>query len=250
VIRRWLTVVWAGALAAALLGCGDANLFDGLSEDTSAARVEAAKIAIDDGRFSEAIAILEGLCGADTAAPTCDDETATLLAAAYAGRGGLNTFDLIPNVVNTNSGSAAGGFASFSTLFLAPTADQKNDMHVAVAILSNLSNPSSDQSLQLAIVAMTDIVITLGVDLTGGFQPNTGLPNNRPDLSTVQSAETADQTVTRTSEDLALVVQGVNGTGLVNEDVIDDINQVRSTMDVNHDGTVSPAEVQAFVFNL
>jgi hypothetical protein len=248
---RWRTVLVAGVLTAILSACGDQNLFDGLSDhDTVAATLEAAQIAIDSGDFSAAITALETLCGTDSAAPTCDADTAALLASAYAGRAGLNVFDLIVTATNTVSGTT-GSFSSFSTLLPAPTANNENDLHDAVALLSSLlPSPTPNQSLELAVIAMADIVVTVGADLTGGFDPITGLPNTRPTLPEVQNAETASGTVTQISNDLDLVVEGVMGSGLANEDIVNDINQVENAIDTNQDGTVSAGELQAFLASL
>lgn len=248
--NRWITAMVAGVLATMLSACGEQNLFDGLSDqDTTAAKLEAAQIAVDSGDFTAAIASLETLCGTDSSAPTCDADTAALLGSAYAGRAGLNVFDLIAAVTNTASGTT-GSFSSFSTLLSAPTVNNKNDLHDAVALLASLSNPTPNQSLELALAAMADLVVTVGVDLTNGFDPTTGAPNTVPNLVDVQNAETASGTVTQVSNDINLVVQGVAGSGLVNEDIINDINQVEDAIDTNQDGTVSAAELQAFLASL
>lgn len=245
-----MKVLFTGVLIGLLPACGDGNVFDGLADqDTTAAKLEAAKIAVDSGDFTAAIATLEQFCGTDTSVPTCDAETAAILASAYAGRAGLNVFDLITTVTTTGSGST-GSFSSFSTLLPAPTAENKSDLHDAVAILASLSSPTANQSLALAVMAMADIVVTIGVDLTGGFDATTGVPTTVPTLTDVQNAETSDGTVTQVTNDLDLVVQGVTGSGLVNEDITNDINQVEDSIDTNQDGTVSASELQAFLAGL
>ena len=61
----------------------------------------------------------------------------------------------------------------------------------------------------------------------------------------------ANGTVTQVTNDLDLVVQGVNGSGLVtaNEDIITDIQEIERMIDPNNDG-VSPDELQAFLAGL
>ncbi|HET8759999.1 MAG TPA: hypothetical protein VFN94_02975 [Nitrospiria bacterium] len=248
--NRWITALVSGALMGVLSACGEQNLFDSLSDhDTAAAKIEAAQIAVDNGDFTAAIATLETLCGTDSSAPTCDADTAALLGSAYAGRAGLNVFDLIATVTNTAPGTTSS-FSSFSTLLPDPTVNNKNDLHDAVALLSSLANPTPNQSPELAVVAMADIVVTVGVDLTNGFDPTTGVPNTVPTLTDVQNAETASGTVTQVSNDIDLVVQGVTGSGLANEDITNDINQVEDAIDTDQDGTVSAAELQAFLASL
>ncbi|MEW6683667.1 MAG: hypothetical protein AB1451_12210 [Nitrospirota bacterium] len=244
--RRVVSAFWVGLLAGALGACGDQNLFESLADgNTAEAKIESAKIAIDNGNYTEAIAILQGLCGTNPSAVTCDAETASLLASAYSGRAGLNVFDLIENSVNTTIG-ATNSFSSFSILMPSPSAGDVADLHAAVEILANLSNPTPNQYLQMAISAMADIVVTAGVELTNGFKPN-GRPNTVPTLTEVQSAQSANGTVSQISDDLDLVVQGLAGVGLSNEDLTSDLAEIKTQLDGNNDSDVSDVELQAFL---
>jgi hypothetical protein len=245
--RRVASAFWVGLLAAALGACGDQNLFESLADDNTAeAKVESAKIAIDDGNYTGAIAILQGMCGTNPSAVTCDAETASLLASAYSGRAGLDVFELIENAVNTTIG-ATNSFSSFSILMPSPNAGDVADLHAAVEILASLSNPTPNQYLQMAIAAMADIVVTAGVELTDGFNPNTGRPNTRPTLTEVQNAQSANGTVSQISDDLDLVIQGLDGVGLSNEDLTDDLAQIEAQLDSNQDNDVSDVEIEAFL---
>lgn len=250
--RRVFHGWWVGLFAWALSACGDQNLFERLAEDdTTAAEVESAKIAIDDGNFTGAIAILQGLCGTSTSAPTCDAETASLLASAFAGRAGLNVFDLIENSVTIGSGSTLGSLSTFSTLLSAPTAGDKGDLHTAVDILAGLSNPTPNQYLQLAIYAMADAVVTVGVDLTDGFHPTTGHPNTvPPDAPAVQAVDATEGTLLQVATDLDRTLDGLAGAGLQNEDLRDDIEQLEREIDADNDGAVSADEMQQFLDGL
>ena len=244
--RGW-AVLCAGLFGAALGACGDQNLFDSLSDDnTTAAKVESAKIAIDDGNFTQAISILQELCGTSTTAPTCDGETASLLASAFAGRAGVNVFDLIADSGGSLSGTTLASLSIFSLQFVAPTAGEKDDLHQSVEILANLANPTANQSLQMAVYAMADAVVTVGVDLTGGFDSDTGRPNTTPaDAGVIQN-----QTLSQVANDLALVLVGLDESGLGNEDLKDDILRLDEEIDQNQDGDVSAAEMYSFLVNL
>jgi hypothetical protein len=249
---RTSSVFWVGLFAAMLGACGDQNLFDGMADDnTTTAEVESAKIAIDNGDFDAAIAILQGLCGTNSSAPTCDGETAILLASAFAGRAGVNVFDLVENSVAAVSGSTLSSLSTFSTLLPLPSASDKSDLHNAVTILVSLSSPTANQNLQMAIYAMADAVVTVGVDLTDGFNSTTGFPNTvPPDAATVQVVDAAYGTLLQVANDLDLAIQGLDASGLGNEDLKNDIEALEDAIDTNQDGTVSAAEMQLFLQNL
>jgi len=241
--RRVSSVFCVGLLATMLGACGDQNLFNSLADDnTTVAEIESAKIAIDDGNYTQAIATLQGLCGTGTSAPTCDAETASLLASAFAGRAGLNVFDLIANSGGVLSGTTTSSLSIFSTLLSAPNNDDKNDLHMAVDILANLSNPTANQSLQMAIYAMADAVVTVGVDLTNGFDSTTGQPNTRPSQGAIQTP-----TLVQVSNDLILAIDGVDAAGLENEDIENDIKDLQAQIDKNGNETVEASEMEAFL---
>ncbi|MGH7274216.1 MAG: hypothetical protein ACREIQ_07165, partial [Nitrospiria bacterium] len=89
-----------------------------------------------------------------------------------------------------------------------------------------------------------------GVDLTDGYNATTGLPNQVPTLTQVNNAETNSGTVTRVSSDLNLITQGVNGSGLVNADLTNNINSIKTGVDSNSSGTVSADELQVYLAGL
>jgi hypothetical protein len=251
-IPGWRLLV-AGFVGATLVaGCGDSNLFEGLANDgTTQATVEGARVDIDNGNYTGAIAALQALCGTNLSAPTCDAQTASLLASAYSGRAGLDVLDLIQEATRTASG-VTSSFATFSALLPTLTESNKQDMHDAVTLLSGLISRTANQNLQMAVVAAADLIITVGVDLTSGFDATTGIPTVIPTLAAVQQAETDNQTVTQVTNDLLLVTQGITGSGLAGEDLTNDITQIENALDADQSGTVSPDELQQYLllFNL
>ena len=247
-IPGW-SLLLAGFVGATLIaGCGNSNLFEGFANDgTTEATVEGARIDIDNGNYTAAIAALLALCGTNLSAPTCDRETASLLASAYSGRAGLDVLDLIQEATNTASGETRGSFATFSALLPALTESNKQDMHNAVTLLSGLTSRTANENLQMAVVAAADLIITVGVDLTNGFNTTTGAPNTSPSLAAVQQAEASNGTVTQVTTDLSLMVQGVTGSGLAGEDLTNDITQIENDLDADQNGTVSDAELRAYL---
>ncbi len=239
-------LLWAMLIAGLLAGCGE-NIFEDLADnDGPAAKIESAYIALNSGDYAGAIVLLEQLCGTDFSNPACDADTAALLASAYSGRAGLDVINLITN-------ASTGGITSFgsvSTLIPAPTAANQADLSNAVTLLSSLPAKTPDQNLQMAVVALADVIVTVGVDLTNGFDTTTGQPNTVPTLTDVNNAEAASGTVTRVSNNLVLITQGVAGSGLVSEDLANDINSVTNGLDANSSSTVDSGELQSYLAGL
>lgn len=203
------TVVWIGFLLSTGLflggaegqGCGGKSVFESMADDgTEEAKLEKAKIALDDGAFGDAVVILEDLCGSDLTAPSCDPEVVSLYASAYAGRAGLVVFDLVKEAVDRTV-SAGSSYALFSSHFSSITSDQLSDMNSAVVLLSNLPTRTPSQGLQLAVATVVDLVVLLG-SKTNGYDAN-GRPNQIP--------------TTQDLEDLTLI-QGLTLLGRVSRD--------------------------------
>ncbi|MDC4222667.1 MAG: hypothetical protein MPW15_00060 [Candidatus Manganitrophus sp.] len=147
------TVVWIGFLLSTGLflggaegqGCGGKSVFESMADDsTDEAKLEKAKIALDDGEFADAVEILADLCGTDLTAPSCDPEVVSLYASAYAGRAGLAVFDLVKEAVDQEV-SDNGSYALFSAHFSSPhtNPEQVSDMNNAVILLSSLPGPDT-----------------------------------------------------------------------------------------------------------
>gem|GEM_PF-2204632 len=232
-------------------GCGENSVFDGLgNKETSQAKMEEAKIEMDKGNFSAAIQTLQELCGTDLAQATCDNETIGLLASAYSGRAGVNLFNLINTAALTATGTT-NSFSTFSTLLPTPTESNKTDMASALTLLSGVFPRTPNQNLQLAVVAASHLVTGIGVDLTNGFNTRTGAPIHVPSYWEVETAEINFGTVTGVSNDLALIVIGVEGSGLTNrEDLTDDITEIENDLDGDQNGIVTPGELQLYLATL
>lgn len=213
-------------------GCGDGNLFKSLAENESPESLkEAASIALNKGDYSLAISTLQGLCGTTASASTCDSATSADLASAYMGRAGINA-TLINKVAESASSTTISSFTSFSSILPAPTAANQADLHAAVSLLSNIPNPTPDQSLQLAVTAASDLVVTLGV-LTSGFN-SAGVPTTLP---TVAALVPVLDTVVN---DLAQISAGVSGSGLVSSSQVNTINQISASLN-SQSGTTTDA---------
>ncbi|MDC4204618.1 MAG: hypothetical protein MPW14_07720 [Candidatus Manganitrophus sp.] len=234
------TVVWIGFLLSTGLflggaegqGCGGKSVFESMADDsTDEAKLEKAKIALDDGEFADAVEILADLCGTDLTAPSCDPEVVSLYASAYAGRAGLAVFDLVKEAVDKTP-SNNESYALFSAHFSAPTSSQLSDMNNAVILLSSLPVRTPAQGLQLAVATVVDIVVLLGTK-TDGYDSD-GRPNQMPttqdldDLTPIQGLTL----INRVSRDVNNMGLGL-GEAVVNQtenDITDHIEQIQERL--------------------
>jgi hypothetical protein len=223
-----------------IMGCGE-NLFENLAEnDTQASKIESAQIALDSRSYASAITTLQEICGIDPSNPTCDNTTRAMLASAYSGLAGLDAI----NLINNASTGTITSFGSFSSLLPAPTAENKTAMNNAVTLLSGIPSKTTDQNLQLAAVAVADVVVAIGADLNVTFDPQTGLPSSSPPASGISAA-----TLSQVSNDVTKIAEGVTGSGLTNADLTNDINQIKSDL-AGTDSSVSATELHNFLCNL
>ena len=249
-------------------GCGQ-NIFEGMADDkTPAARLETAKIALDDGNYSEAVSLLGDLCGVDPsqavdpAQLTCNSATqADLASALVANATGLDAFELIKKAEAVTAGTTN----SFGTLSQLMPIDAINacaaggdcslqtELSNATAILSGI--PSADrtenQNLQLAVAAATDAVVSIGV-ISGGFSGLDGCDlNTDPDCIPVPAvipdvAEIDQATTDRLTQDMNNLADGVAGSNL-SADLTTQINTIETNMDSDQSSDVSSAELNAYI---
>jgi hypothetical protein len=120
--RHQCRAVAAAVLALALVapGCGSGNLFDCDSGRLGShcsprTKEEDARRALADHDFDRAVALLTELVAAEHEKDAPDYRFNTLLAAAYAGRGGVSVLDLATRLTTAgaDSGSDGGGDGSF-----------------------------------------------------------------------------------------------------------------------------------------
>jgi hypothetical protein len=177
-------------------------------ENTKEAKIEKARIAVDQKEYAVAIQTLEELCGAVFTSPTCDPEIVSLYASAFAGRAGLNVFDLIAEGADRPE-TPDSSFTLFSSHFAAATAQDVSDMDHALTLLRAISR-TPDQGLQLALTSTSHLILTLGT-LTGGYTPTSGRPSAIPsDIPQVAAALPVVQADT-TSMGTGLTESGIAG---------------------------------------
>lgn len=246
---HWKNYLWAGLLLTTALflggadgsGCGGKNVFESQSDDnTQEAKIEKARIAIDQKEYTDAIQTLEEFCGTDFAAPACDPEITSLYASAYAGRAGLNIFQLVSEGAGRPAGSDSS-FTLFSSHYAASTPADLSDMDRALALLQSipLSAPRTpDQGLQLAVTATSHLVMTLG-GLTNGYDPVTGKPNALPGPSNASQVVAAVPVV---QSDVGLMGTGLAESGIASERIGSHISAIQSRL-----ANADPAAITAFL---
>ena len=249
--------IMLGFTSVLFAGCGG-NLFEGLSDsDSDAAKTEEAKIALDKGDYTEAVSLLEELCGTDTSNLTCDEETQADLASAYiASATDLDVLRLIDAAENAATDES---FTTLSTLLpidkinacvATPSpCTMQTDMDKAIAILNNLlpdpvpadpTDVQKSQYLQLATASAVDIVLTVGL-VSDGLDPDTGLPNDTP-------TEVTDADLTGVSENLGNIVLGLEGAGILDTGISEDIETIQT--EISADDTVTETELINYIDSL
>lgn len=239
----WKKMIWIGFLLAAPLflggangeGCGGKSVLESMGDDsTEAARIEKARMALDDGDYDAAVETLKELCGTTLTAPTCNPQIVSLYASAYSGRAGLDVFSLIKEAANQQASTGAASFALFSKHFAAvdPTGRNVVDMGNAVTLLNSIPSRTPDQGLQLALVSTGDLVVFLG-SLTGGYNPTTGKPIGLPAVSAITPGS-----VSRVSGDVGDMGTGLAEAAIGNENVSGHIQKIQQALSGGNATTV------------
>lgn len=227
------TVVWIGFLLGTGLflggaegqGCGGESVFESMADDgTDEAKLEKARIALDEGAFADAVELLEDLCGTDVTAPTCESEIVSLYASAFAGRAGLDVFDLIQEAADQPATSGPTSYTLFSKHFSSPDSADVSDMSAAVSLLTSISSRTPDQGLQLAVVSTVDLVVFLG-SLTGGYDPTTGKPITPPSVSDITPGA-----VSRVLNDVGGMDTGLTEANIADQNISGHIGQIQQSL--------------------
>jgi hypothetical protein len=243
-LRDWIGV--GGLLMLALFlggadggGCGGKNVFKDVADDSSTqAKIEAARIAIDQKNYTSAINILEGICGTDSTAPTCDSPTVSLLASAYMGRGGVNMLQVIGDTQTDSTWPCT--FTFFSLPYKGQTVAQLQtdqvDLLKSISLLIALPSRTPDEGFQLTIGALSEMAVEMGL-VSGGYdsqgKPVTvpGGPGNIPAA-----------TVVMVNLDLGFISTGLTESGLATEQIGTAISEVLTEF-----GTADATSVYAFL---
>jgi hypothetical protein len=226
-MRNGKRSVLAVILVLGFLGGACDNAFDSFGDKGSRdAKLEEARIALDEGDFTTAVALLEPLSDQYPG----DTEISRSLASAYAGRGGLNFFDLAARAQEAqNNGSAQGNtIGELVSAFPHPvTGDNISDLSTAIALMENISSSSGDPndfySLGLFYSAKAILMVLKDTDSSG---------DGIPDTFTSLALSDADAETVYGSLDSALTNFGAGKAGLdVSSEILESLGDLKSEID-------------------
>lgn len=253
--RYLLYTLFLSALLLGLvsMGCGDSNIFDSMADDsTSEAKLEEAQIALDKGDYTTAVNVLLDLCGLSaedptSGTPTCDTSTISLLASAYMGRAGLDLINIIKTAEDTSNQGQTGTQDTFSEFSTILQTLNEQDMQNAVELLEGLGDArTTDQNLQMAVAAAADTVLII-MNIPGlVLDPTTGIPTTLPDDTDI--ADAANEITN--NNNISLILDGVAGSGLADEDLTNDINTIQTDIAGLNDTTVDAGELHTYLCSL
>jgi len=242
-------------------GCGD-NVFEDVSDDKSfEAKIEEAKIAIDDEDYAEA---RDNLLKLKEDHPT-NNEVLKYLSDAYAGLAGIDTFSLLEIIdeldENGNSGSidmiglvlgdAQGNITSEEV------SESLLNLNAALENLQLITNPEDDQIIQMGILGMSHMTLTVAEVVMDDLGINEveltedGLSDLYPDA---QQADFSDITVPveSLSNDLELIngaIVELNDISDSDNDLAEDFEEFEEDIDSDGDGTISVGNLEDFINN-
>jgi hypothetical protein len=266
-LRRGLLLL-AAALLILLAGCGG-NALEGVSDDDSDdAKLEEARMALDDANYSRAADLLNALLDQD---PT-DPQALAYLSHAYAGMAGLDTLDML-TVIDELDENGQSGSIDMVGLVLgdaegdvtgADVADKLEHLNNAIDSLeqigANNGGLSDDETVQRGVLAdariamvIADIIFndqgaaggdTIRLTEAGLDALYSGTPDFDGDVSATQSGYLADDILA--IQDAIVVLDEIGSDNDLNEDFAE------FEQDINPDGNtiISVEELEAYVGSL
>jgi hypothetical protein len=263
---RWL--LFFGFMVSALTCCGG-NAFEWLADENSKeARIEEALIALDDGEYERARAILTAL---QDEYPN-DGTIAAYLSNAIAGAIGIDTFTLLETIdqlsgdidmVGKLLGDADGNLTANDITY------KLSELDEAIGALTNLPGDlTPDQKVQLGLLSLNHAALTIAdaiaddLDITDNsiitltedgiktlFDANTtdlSDLSDVTDISVILSDLSEDiNNISESIEAIATIVGGGSG-----NDLSDSFEDFLKSLDENLDDTISEDELEDYLINL
>ena len=249
-----------------LTGCDD-SVFESIADDESyEARIEEARIAIDDTNYVGARDLLLAL-NADFPNTA---EVLRLLANAYAGLAGLDTFnlleviDLLDDQNNEGDidmvGLVLGG--ADGVLTAAEITSKLASFENAINALASISYPTDDERVLLGLMSLNHaalIIADIIIEDTGNTEiilTDEGLDTLYPTGTTSEfSTEATSERLTSISQDIAHIDEAVDAiirvTGAdVNNDISESLEEFQNDIDPNGDESVTQPELESYIDNL
>ena len=249
-----------------LTGCDD-SVFESIADDDSyEARIEEARIAIDDTNYAGARALLLAL-NADFPNTA---EVLRLLANAYAGLAGLDTFNLLETIDLLDDQNNEGGIdmiglvlgSADGVLTATEITNKLANFANAINALASISSPTDDERVQLGIMSLNHAALTIAdiiIEDTGNTEvtlTDEGLDTLYPAGTPPEfSTEATSERLTSISQDIVTISDSVAAidrvTGAdVNNDISESLEGFQNDVDPDGDESVTQSELESYIANL
>ncbi len=249
-----------------LTGCDD-SAFESIADDDSyEARIEEARIAIDDANYAGARDLLLAL-NADFPNTA---EVLRLLANAYAGLAGLDTFNLLETIDLLDDQNNEGDIdmiglvlgSADGVLTATEITNKLANFANAINALASISSPTDDERVQLGIMSLNHAALTIAdiiIEDTGNTEvtlTDEGLDTLYPAGTTPEfSTEATSERLTSISQDIVTISDSVAAidrvTGAdVNNDISESLEGFQNDVDPDGDESVTQSELESYIANL
>jgi predicted small secreted protein len=235
-LARWGTVLLLSC-AAALPGC---NAFDGLGDDGSReARLEEARIAMDHGQYDAAVGMLESLLSSNPG----DAGIERTLAAAYAGRSGLDLLAIVAQAAIAADNASLSDISLLMKTLPNPVTDNNiADANRAIGGWTAVAS-GPDDYYSLALSQATLGLLTLAKDLV----PPGGTAVDVTRIGSASAFPDADALTVYGAIDAALANLGPGRAGLdTQSDVLKSLATIRAEIDAAA-GATTADKVRAYL---
>lgn len=256
-------IICIGVLSAALLGCGG-NAFEGISDDDSfEARLETARMNIDDEEYREAINLLN-----DLKEEQPDNENVTkYLSNAYAGLAGLNTFNLLEVLDDLDEAGNSGNIDmvglvlgnSDGLVMAEEVLDKLDNLTEAIDQLNTIENPTDDQIVQMGLLGVSRIGMTLAKIIasdTGNASltlTEEGIQSEYDTKPEFEDGDVSDEDLENLTSDIQNVGEAVTvmtENYSYDNDLNEDFREFKNDFDQNGDDMIDIQELENYVDSL
>jgi hypothetical protein len=247
----------------ALFGCSG-NTFEGISDDDSfEARLETARMNIDDEEYQEAINTLNDL---QEEQPDNDDVT-RYLSNAHAGLAGLNTFDLLEVIDDLDESGNSGSIDmvglvlgdSDGVLMAEEVSDKLDNLTEAIDQLNTIEDPTDDHVVQIGLLSVSRIGMTLAKIIsndTGNASltlTEEGIESEYDTKPEFEDGDVSDEDLENLTNDIrnvgeaiAVMTESYSYDNELNEDFL----EFKNDFDQNDDDTIDVQELENYIESL